>query len=257
MEETVLITGASGGIGLELAWLFARDGCRLLLTARNEERLMLLKQQMENTCLNVVDVLPLDLSEPGASEELLRYIEEKKLFIGTLVNNAGFGDFGSFSDCDIKKQQEMIQLNISTLVRLTHGVLKPMQEQRKGKILNVASIASFVPGPLMSVYYASKAFVLSFSEAIATELKGSGITVTALCPGPTETGFQNRASLERSGLFHNLKVADAKSVAQYGYRAMKKGKLIAIPGFFNRLVPVATRIVPRKLVRTVVRQIQK
>lgn len=256
MRKTVLITGASGGIGHQLAEIFARDGFDLVLVARNEEKLAETKNKLETKYRISVEVIAKDLAVKDAPEEIFAALANSGKHIDILVNNAGAGDFGEFADADWNKQYDMIQLNVVALIQMTKLFLKPMLEQRYGKILNVASTAAFQPGPLMSVYYATKAAVLSFSEALASELKGSGVTVTTLCPGPTETGFVAAASMENSKLFQNLKVAGAEEVAACGYRALMKGKPVAVQGFFNKLLVFSLRFAPRSLAREMAYRVQ-
>lgn len=257
MKKTALITGASGGLGLEFAKIFAKKGYNLVLVARNERKLLKLKRKLEKACHIRAAVFPKDLSEKDAAKDVYNFTLKQKIRVDVLVNNAGFGDFGMFSDSDWQKQYEMLQVNITALMQLTHCYLKQMTERGSGRILNVASVAAFEPGPLMSVYYATKACVLSFTEALSVELEGTGVTVTALCPGPTKTGFEDRASLGESGLFKNLKSQSAKRVARFGYRKLIRGKVIAVPGMQNKLTAAAVRVAPRKAVRKIVYQIQK
>lgn len=257
MEKTVLITGASGGIGLELAKIFAREGYNLVITARSGDKLADLKTQLEESRKVKVEIFPKDLSENGAARQLYDFTVQKGMIVEVLVNNAGFGDYGEFSSCNLEKQEEMIRLNILALTCLTRFFAEDMVKRGSGKIMNVASVASFVPGPLMSVYYATKAFVLSFTEALSVELKNNGISVTALCPGPTATGFVEKAELGRSGLFKNLKSMTAANVAEYGYRSLMSGKVIAVPGLMNKLGALLSQLMPRKLVRETVYRIQK
>ncbi len=257
MKKTVLITGASGGLGLELAHIFAKDGYNLVLTARSEGKLKKLKDELESKYSVSAEVCITDLSKPGAAAQVFEFTQQRSIRIDVLVNNAGFGDFGSFCNSDISVQTDMINVNVTALTELCHMFLKPMVERGDGKILNMASIAAFQPGPLMSVYYATKAFVLSFSEALSVELKGTGVSVTAVCPGPTLTGFEDAAQLAESGLFKNLRPAAAKDVAEFGYRSLMKSKLIAIHGLANRIIIGASKLAPRGLVRRVVYMIQK
>lgn len=257
MKKTVLITGASTGIGLEFAKIFAREGYNLVLVARNKDKLCALQSKLESVYKIQADVFPKDLSTKNAACDVFNFTQEKKITVDVLVNNAGFGDFGAYATSDWEKQYQMIQLNIMALIQLTHIYLKPMLEDRNGKILNVASLAAFQPGPKMSVYYASKAFVLSFTEALSVELKNSGVSVMALCPGPTKTGFEEKADLEESGLFKHLKNATAKDVAEYGYQQLERKKVVAIYGAMNKIIAFASKIAPRKIVRNVVYHIQK
>jgi short-subunit dehydrogenase len=173
------------------------------------------------------------------------------------VNNAGFGDFGDFSKADLSKNMEMIRLNIGALTQLTHAIMQQMLGSGKGRIMNVASTAAFLPGPGMAVYYASKAYVLSFSEALARELKGSGVTVTTLCPGPTDTSFAIAAGLGKSLMHRMLPPAASAEVAKAGYKAMMKGKTIEIPGFMNKLTAITPRLTPRSIVRNMIYGIHK
>lgn len=257
LHKTALITGASGGLGMEFARLFAKDGHDLVLVARSREKMTSLAQELQSTHRVKVSVLALDLSQAGAAQEVFDYVMRQGLSVDFLINNAGFGDFGPFINSNWEKQQEMLELNITTLTHLCRLLVPQMVEKGSGRVLNVASLASFLPGPLMSVYYASKSYVLHFSEALSKELQGSGVTVTALCPGPTITGFADRAELGKSGLFQNLVTADAQSVCAYGYRRMLQGKAIAIPGMLNRLTVFGLRLVPRSLARQMAYQIQK
>lgn len=257
MAQTALITGASSGLGLEFSNIFARRGCDLVLVARNEEKLLAQQKELSQKYGVRVEVLVCDMSKERAGDVLFAETSARGIAVDILVNNAGFGDFGAFAHCDARKQQDMIAVNIAALTQLTRCFLEPMVCRGCGKILNVASIAAFQPGPTMAVYYASKAFVLSFTEALSVELQGSGVSVTALCPGPTTTGFEKNAALGNSGLFQNLKVATARDVAEYGVHALEKGKVIAIPGAMNRLIVTASKFAPRALVRRCVYRIQK
>ena len=256
---TALITGSSGGIGAELARLFAKDGIDLLLVARTAEKLLALQSELEADCHVSVSVLAKDLSEDGAAQAVFDFAQANHISVDVLVNNAGFGDWGFFAESDLAKQRQMIQLNIAALTELTHLFLPAMIVRKNGRILNVASVASFMPGAKMSVYYATKAFVRSFSEALSVELKKmkSGVLVTALCPGPVKTAFWNRAKAELSGLFRHFFFADSAPVARYGYRAMKKGKTLAIPGLSVRIAVALARILPRAFVRNLVYAAQK
>lgn len=253
----VLITGASGGIGAELARLFASDGQNLVLVARRIEKLTELKSELESSYKVEVSVLEKDLSEPGSAKAVFDFTVAGGLSVDTLVNNAGFGDFGLFSECDLTKQLDMIQLNITTLTELTKLFLPQMISRKSGRILNVASVASFMPGPKMSVYYGSKAFVRSFSEALSVELRDKGVTVTALCPGPVATDFWERAEAGKSSLFKHMLFANGKKVAQYGYKRLKKGKVLAIPGLSTRFFVFLAKILPRSWIRNMVYMIQK
>lgn len=257
MKKATLITGASGGLGLEFAKLFARDGHDLVLVARSEGKLYAIKNKLENRYPIHVYVCAQDLSEKDAAYEVFDFTMEEELFIDYLVNNAGFGDFGKFSESDLQKQTDMVNVNITALMEMCHLFLNPMLEKGEGHILNLCSIAGFEPGPLMSVYYATKAFVLSFTQALAKELEGTGVSITALCPGPTKTGFEAHANLGSSGLFKNLKNASASSVAKYGYQQLKSGKTVVVPGAVNKVIAFAAPRLPKKFVRNFVYNLQK
>ncbi len=253
---SVLITGASNGIGYELAHIHAAKGDDLVLVARSAKKLEDLKRQLEQKYKVKVHTIARDLSEHNAAEQV--YVETSKLAlqIDYLVNNAGFGDFGMFAETDWGKEEQMINLNITTLVHLTKLYLQEMVKRKSGKIMNVASTAAFQPGPTMAVYYATKAFVLSFSEAINNEVSDKGVTVTALCPGATESGFQAAAAMEESALVKGKKLPSSKEVAEYGYKAMMKGKAVAIHGTMNAIMANAVRFLPRNLVVKVTRKVQ-
>jgi len=254
MKETALITGASSGIGLDLARLFAKDGCDVVLVARSEGKLRELAAELERDCGVKAHVIALDLAQPHAAQAL---VQRLPVAIDILVNNAGFGVTGPFVETDLAKELEMIQVNIVALTELTKLLLPPMVARRRGRVLNVASTAAFQPGPLMAVYYATKAYVLSFSEAIADELRDSGVTVTALCPGPTETGFAAVADMTTTRLFNVAKPMSSADVARAGYAAMKRGRRVVIPGVKNKLLTQSVRVSPRRLVTTIVRKLQE
>jgi len=256
-RNTALITGASSGIGLELANLFARDGNDLVLVARSEGKLRQLASRLEGEFGIATRVLAADLAKPHAAQELVMTLNVHEVTIDALVNNAGFGLTGPFVASDLERELEMIQVNIVALTELTKLLLPGMVTRRSGRILNLASTAAFQPGPLMAVYYATKAYVLSFSEAIADELRDSGVTVTALCPGPTDTGFAVAARLESSRLFNMAKPMSSAAVARVGYEAMKGGKRVVIPGLRNKLLAQSIRVTPRRMVTTFVRKLQE
>ena len=256
MVETVLITGASSGIGLELARVFASQKSNLILTARSQPQLEQEAAELRVASKVQVTVLPCDLSKPGEAELLFAKVEHLGLRVDVLVNNAGFGLYGHFKDTSLARELEMIQLNMVAVTTLTKLVLPGMVARNHGRILNIASTAAFQAGPLMAVYYATKAYVLHFSEAIANELQGTGVTVTALCPGPTESAFVGNAKLETSKLFHNKKVPTAAQVAREGYDAMMAGKTMHIVGIGNRFYALMARLLPRQLMTSAVRQAQ-
>ncbi|PIQ22595.1 MAG: short-chain dehydrogenase [Cytophagales bacterium CG18_big_fil_WC_8_21_14_2_50_42_9] len=255
--KTALITGASGGIGYELARIFARHRHNLVLVARNEAKLEQLAQEIQQEFGVEVLVLAQDLSLPQAANLIFDQLQSKNIRIDFLVNNAGFGNFGFFMETEWPKEEQMINLNITALTHFTKLFGQEMVKHKFGCILNVASTAAFQPGPLMAVYYASKAYVLSFSEAIANELAGTGVTVTALCPGPTETGFLEAAALEDSKLFKGKKLATAREVAEYGYYSLMAGKTVAIEGTTNQLIARSVKFVPRKWVTALVRKMSE
>lgn len=254
---TALITGASGGIGLELAELFARDGHDLVLVARSEDKLDSLALQFAVKYKVYTKVIALDLSQPDAPEKLFGSLKLHDLKVNVLVNNAGFGNYGAFRESDLQKELDMMQLNMVSLTHLCKLFLWQLPKGEPGKILNVSSTAAFPPGPYMAVYYASKAYVQSFSEALAKELEDENVTVTALCPGPTDTGFKAEANLEGSGLFSKQFVADAHSVAKAGYKGMMAGEVVVVPGLQNKLTVLSTRLVPRSFLRNMVKRIQE
>jgi uncharacterized protein len=247
-----LITGASGGIGRDLALFAAANGKNLVLAARSADKLEQLAENIRGNYKVEVIIVDVDLSEATGVISLISNIEKLEFQLEALINNAGFGDFGDFAKADLAKNMEMIRLNISALTQLSHFALQGMLKAGKGQIMNVASIVAFMPGPGMAVYYASKAYVLSFSEALSRELKGSGVTVTALCPGPTDTDFASTAGIGKSLMNRIMPSVTSMSVAKAGYKAMMKGKTIEIPGFTNKLIIMATRFSPRRLVRNLI-----
>lgn len=248
MRKTALITGASKGIGKELAFIFAENQCDLILTARSGDRLAQLKEQLEDGYgISVYPVVG-DLSLPGAAEALFREVKDKGMEVDYLVNNAGFGDYGLFADTPWHRYEEMITLNITSLSHLMHLFIQEWKGRKGGKILNLSSTAAFQPGPMMAVYFATKAFVLSLSEAVGNELRKEGITITALCPGPTSTYFGEVSKMNASQLVKNVKIADARAVAELGFKAMMKGKPAVIQGSMNKLAPFSIRFLPRKWV---------
>jgi uncharacterized protein len=251
-----LVTGASTGIGRELARIAAARGRDVILVARTEAKLAELSKELQSSHGIRTEVIALDLSAPEAPSALDQEITRRGLEVDTLVNNAGFGSLGAFHEIPLDTQLEMLRLNVVALTHITRLFLPGMVHRRRGRILNVASTAGLQPGPLMAVYYASKAYVLSFSEAIAEELRGTGVTVTALLPGPTRTKFQARAEMEGSGLVR-LGMASARSVAEVGYRAMEAGRVVVIPGVFNRILALSVRVSPRWLVRRIAKRLNR
>ena len=254
-DTTALVTGASSGIGLEFAKLLASKNYNLIIIARNEEKLNSLKKELESKHGIQVIVKAKDLSKPEVAREIYDDLHKQNIKISLLINNAGFGEHGHFLNTSWQKESDMIQVNITSLMRLTKVFLEDMVAQGAGRILNVASVAAFMPGPFMATYFATKAFVLSFSEAIANELKGTGVTVTALCPGPTESGFQATANVEETNLVKGKKLPSSKKVAEFGYKALMRGKTVAVHGFMNRLQVFGVRFIPRSIVRAIVRKV--
>ena len=250
VKNVALITGASSGIGLELARVHASRGGDLILVARRLDRLNEIKDELQEKFGIEVEVLDMDLARDNAGKELFEEIIRRQLPVDILVNNAGFGGHGYFYEREWSRDHDMILLNILTLTELTRMFLPSMVERGSGRILNVASMAGFIPGPFQAVYYATKAYVLSFSEAIASELDGSGVTVTALCPGPTKTEFEEVANAAGSKAF--MIQASVESVARYGYKSMLKGRAVAVPGSANRLlVNYLLRMTPKNVARRV------
>jgi short-subunit dehydrogenase len=253
---TALITGASSGIGLELARIFAAHAHDVVLVARSEGKLRELARECEAKGVHA-HVVAADLAAPDAARVVLDAVARLGVEIDVLVNNAGFGVYGRFAGTPLATELESIQVNVVALTDLTKRCLPGMIARRRGRILNVASTAGFLPGPLMAVYYATKAYVVSFSEAIANELEGTGVTVTVLCPGPTATGFQAAAHLETSRIVSLLSKATSRSVAEAGYEATMAGKVLCIPGVSNKVATLAPRLFPRAVIRKVVRAIQE
>ena len=254
MKNTALITGASNGIGLELAKIHASKGGDLVLVARNKAKLDELKVALENQFKVSVYTIGKDLSAINSAQEVYEETSKQNIQINYLINNAGFGDFGMFSETNWDKEHQMINLNITTLTLFTKLYIQDMVKRGSGKILNVASTASFQPGPTMAVYCATKAYVLSFTEAVSNEVSDKGITITALCPGATETGFQAAGAMEESNLFKGKKLPSAKNVAEYGYTSMIKGKTVTIHGFMNYIMSNSIRFIPRAMVLKVSRK---
>jgi uncharacterized protein len=256
MSRTALITGSSGGIGYEFARIHAEHGDNLVLVARNKCSLDELKLILEEKHGIGVYTIEKDLSATNAAGEVFDEIEGRGLTVDYLINNAGFGDIAFFSDCDWNKQERMINLNVTALTHLSRLFLPGMISRGYGRILNVASTAAFQPGPTMSVYFATKAFVLSFSEAVNEEVRKKGVSVTALCPGSTESGF-HAAALGENRTVRERSLPSARKIAEYGHKAMMKGKAVAIPGFKNSFMATSVRFMPRSLVVKAARMIQE
>lgn len=255
-SKTVLLTGASSGIGLELSRLFAQDNHDLVLVARNEEKLNGLAEELKQKYNVNVIVMPKDLSNPASPDEIFEELKARDIIVDILVNNAGFATSGVFHVAGEDEQMGILQVNVHALTKLTHLFLPTMVAQNSGKIMNIASIAAFLPGPKMAVYYASKAFVLSFSEALAEELSGTGVTVTAVCPGPTDTAFDKRAGLDDKPLFNSPAVMSAAKVAMIGYRALMNGKKVVVTGFRNKIQVFSLRFIPRSWAAKIAKRLQ-
>lgn len=255
-RPTTLITGASAGIGAELAKVFAANGHDLVLVARRRDALEALAGTLEGKHGITATVIVDDLGDPEAPERIFAAARDARIEVDVLINNAGFGLGGEFSETPIEREITMVQVNVTALMHLTKLFVAPMLKRRAGYVMNVASTAAFFPGPLQSVYYASKAFVLSFSQALAEELAPSGISVTCLCPGPTETEFAQVAGM-KSVRLPNLDVADAADVAEFGYHALMNGTRVAVPGARNKLVVQAQRFVPRRIVAKAMERMQR
>lgn len=253
MSNTALITGASSGIGTEFARIHAAKGGDMVLVARNQQKLESLKAELETAHGVQVMVIAEDLSQAGSAERVFAATEAAGIQIDVLINNAGFGGHGKFHERDLARDEAMMQLNMATLTSLTHLYLQAMVKRNAGRIMNVASTAGFLPGPLQAVYYATKAYVLSFSQAIAEELSDTNITVTALCPGAVKTGFVAEGNLEGVEIFD--KAASAESVAKFGYNAMEKGRLVAInEAGLSFMLNWITPFLPRKLLLKISRK---
>ncbi len=254
MRKTVLITGASGGIGNAFARLFAAKGHDLVLVARQRQKLEAIKQTLEGAHPIKVHVIACDLSIVGSPKDIYNDLKQNSIPIDILINNAGAGLWGRFIETRWDKELHIMQLNVVNLVHLTKLILPQMIKRGEGAVLNVASTVGFVPGPLMSIYYASKSFLLSFSQALSCELKGTGVSVTTLCPGPTQTDFQQTAEVKKPGL---QGMASAERVAEFGYRALLKKQRVAIYGFKNNVLVGLTQVLPRNLVANIMYKVQQ
>ena len=259
MATTALITGASTGIGYELSKCFAADHHNLILVARQEPRLQQVAEELTKQFGITGKVVVADLTQSDAPQRIMDAVHKDSLQVDYLVNNAGFGLGGKFAETDLTVELGMMQVNMTALVALTKLFLPGMIARKSGKIMNVASTAAFQPGPLMAVYYATKSFVLSFSEAIANELKGTGVTVTALCPGPTASEFQQRAQIQNTRLVKNklMGMMTSEQVAKIGYQGFMQGKRLIIPGLLNKIGVHSTRMTPRAITAQVARMLQE
>ncbi len=256
MKNVALITGASSGLGKEFAKIHASRGGDLVLVARREIELNSFKMELQKNYNISVEVFPIDLTQADAVENLINNLESKGIQIDVLINNAGFGGYGNFHERELNRELEMIRLNIEALTKLTHYLLPQMLKRNAGYILNVASVAGFMPGPLQSVYFATKAFVVSFTQGVATEISGSGVKIAALCPGPVHTGFENAAGLAGGNLFKGA--AQAHKTALIGYNGMLKGRrLIFNQWMYRFLINWIAPLVPRKMLAKTVMNMQR
>jgi uncharacterized protein len=256
MSQTALITGASGGIGLEFARIFAQSKYNLVLVARSTDKLRQLADELTRTHGIAVKILTADLSKSIAPDEIYRALQSENIEVDILINNAGFALSGEFTKTDLATELDMIQVNITALTHLTKLFLRDMVRRNSGKILNVASTAGFQPGPLFSVYFASKAYVIMFSEALANEVHGTGVTVSVLCPGPTKTDFEKRAGMGKTKSFSSG-VMDAATCARIGYEGLMKGKTTIIAGLKNKLLVQSVRFAPRSITPKIARSMME
>jgi short-subunit dehydrogenase len=252
---TALVTGASVGIGRDLAIVLAENKHDLVITARNEAQLNSLAEEVKTKYGVRAEVIVMDLAKPQAAAALFEEVQRRNVAIDILINNAGFGGHGRFDTENVDQILGMLQVNIVALTHLTRLFLPGMIERKRGRIMNLASVASFLPGPLMAVYFATKAYVLSLSEAISSELKRTGVTVTAVCPGPTRTEFGKRAGINSAPSFHDGLSMDSMPVARIGYRAMMRGKRVIVTGLQNKLLTLSTKILPRRLLAASVKKL--
>lgn len=257
MGTTVLITGASSGIGYELSKIFAKKGNNLVLVSRNKHQLEIVAKELEDLHSIQVKVIAKDLSKSTAPQEIYDETKASGIVVNVLVNNAGVGINGKFTDSTLERYIDLMQLNIVSLTSLCKLFGTDMAGRGSGGILNVASTAAFQAGPFMSTYYASKAYVLMFSEALSTEFKHSGVTITVLCPGPTKTGFFEKANMKNSFMERSPHAMSAAQVAKAGYNGLLKGKTIIIPGLVNKLMAFSVRLMPRSMITAVAAQLNQ
>jgi uncharacterized protein len=256
IKPLALVTGASGGIGAEVARELAKKGHDLVLVARNTTSLDALAAELSSKHSVSAQTITADLGKPGAGHKLAEELASRGLSVDVLINNAGYADFGNLWEADAAKIDGMLVLNMATLTELMHDLLPGMVSRKRGRVMNVASTAAFMPGPLMSTYYATKAYVLSLSEGVAEELKGTGVTVTALCPGPTATGFVAKAEMESSKLFKGGKTMSPTKVAEIGVSGMLAGKTVVITGSKNKMQALTPKFLPRRFVPAAVKRAQ-
>jgi short-subunit dehydrogenase len=255
MTDTSLITGASSGIGKDLAIEFAKWGDNVVLVARSEDKLNEVANQIRDQYGVVATVIPADLASPDGVDQLCNQLQSRSIQVDTLVNNAGFGALGNFAELTDDRQTDMLMLNVVALTRLTRFLLPAMIERGKGGVLNVGSIAAYQAGPYMSVYYATKAYVLSFSEGLREELIDTGLHVTCLEPGPTQSNFGDDSGMGKLDMFSSS-IMSPEAVARAGYAGYRNNQDIVIPGWRNRLMVRATKFVPRSLLRKIVGKMQ-
>jgi short-subunit dehydrogenase len=256
MSRAALVTGASSGLGEEFARLFAADGIDLVLVARRRDRLEALAGQLRTAGKISVHVVAADLSVPDEVERVVREVQALPVEIEFLVNNAGLGNVGTFAESSLEKQMVMVDVNIRALVRLTHAFLPGMLARKRGRVLNIGSTAGLQPGPFGAVYYATKAFVNSFTEALSHELKGTGVTATVSLPGATATEFASVAGSGNTALFRRGVMSSA-DVARGAYAAMNRGTPFVIHGFMNRMLAFSVRLGPRSVVRSIAASMNK
>jgi len=256
-KKTALITGAANGIGYELANLFALNNYNLVLVDIMAQKLTDVADKIQQKFDIFVKYIVKDLSIKTAPEEIFTELQQESIQVDVLVNNAGFGIYGLFNETNLNTELEMLQVNLVSLTHLTKLFLKNMVKQGEGKILNLSSAAAFQPGPFMAVYFATKAYILSFSQALSSELEGTGVTVTVLCPGPTESAFHERTGVAGAKQVESNNMMDAGTVAKIGYRALMEGKTVAIPGLKNKILAEMVRFTPRNLVTKIVKNMQE
>ena len=251
MRKYALITGGTEGIGLELSKLFAKDNCNLIIVARNKEKLSQIKNEIEIKYNVNVDILSIDISIHSSCEKIIEFVDKKNISVDYLINNAGIGSFGLFSDGKFGFEEKLININIIALTNLTKYFIKQMVDKNSGGIMNIASTAAFVGGPKMAMYYSSKAYVLSLTEALHEEVKNFNVNVSCVCPGPVKTSFQSKAGIKKSKKA-NKYLMDAEKVAKIAYEEFFKGKAIIIPGYKNKLLVWGTKLIPRSISRKII-----
>ena len=256
-NKTALITGASRGLGKEFARIHSSHGGNLVLVARSENELRLFKNELETIQNGIsVYIIVKDLTLPNSAIDVYNEIKENNIQIDYLINNAGFGEFGHFVDVNWDRFEKMIDLNIKSLTHLCHLFLPDMTARNQGKIMNISSTAAFQSGPMMAVYFASKSYVLHLSEALNNEVKDKGVSVTAFCPGPTDTHFMDDSKIKETKVIKNMKLPSSHAVALSGYKAMMNKKPVKIHGFLNNAIAFSIRLVPRKWVVAITRKME-